>query len=151
MEFTKFFFVLNSFFPSIIQPFVAVISNTIFDILVRIKICTKPPKRYNISSTTQITLNVSNTQSLEAIDAERRRQKALKALKERLNKNEKDDANNSQWGNDDLTRKLLNQEHAIEEQTIYATKSNTQVQTVVSTDASKQQTTESTVIDLSNK
>ena len=59
-----------------------------FSITHMLKLCTKPPKRYNVSSTTQISLNISQTQSLEAIDAERRRQKALKALKERLNKTE---------------------------------------------------------------
>lgn len=45
-------------------------------------------------------------------------------MKERLNKNEANDSTSSQWGNDatnEVTRKLLNQEHTIEEQTIYPT------------------------------
>ena len=120
----------------------------------RVKICTKPPKRYNISSTTQITLNVSNTQSIEAIDAERRRQKALKALKERLNKAESNDSSNSQWGNDDITRKLLNQEHSIEEQTLYAANSQqqqVQLSTVVEAGSEVANKNDNIVIDLTTK
>ena len=133
-----------------------------FSITHMLKLCTKPPKRYNVSSTTQISLNISQTQSLEAIDAERRRQKALKALKERLNKTETNDTSNSQWGNEssnEITRKLLNQEHTIDEQTIYATTGQQQLQ---SDDKSTETTTiainkdldvikNDTVVDIADK
>lgn len=83
-------FVFASFFPGQIQPFVAIIANTIFNILVQIKICKKPPVRYNVSATgsqSQITITLPLVNAgIENSDAERRRQKALKALKERLKK-----------------------------------------------------------------
>lgn len=77
-------FVFASFFPSQIQPFVAIVSNTIFNLLVKIKLCKKPPNKRNIMSGSNtigsggsqshvtITLPLVNA-SIENIDAERRR------------------------------------------------------------------------------
>ena len=71
-----------SFFPSQIQPFIAIFSNTIFNLLVKIKICKQPPKRYNVSSSvagiagsqSQITINLPLVNAgIENADAERRR------------------------------------------------------------------------------
>lgn len=100
-------FVFASFFPSQIQPFVAIVSNTIFNLLVKIKVCKKPPKRYNVNNSNTIgaggpqshvtiTLPLVNA-GIENSDAERRRQKALKALKERLKKPDDEDVT-TQWG-----------------------------------------------------
>jgi hypothetical protein len=50
-----------SFFPSQFQPFIAIISNTIFNLLVKINICKKPVMRYNVitsSNQSQITINL---------------------------------------------------------------------------------------------
>jgi len=93
-------FVFASFFPSQIQPFIAIISNTIFNLLVQIKVCKKPPIRYNVAaasgSQSQITITLPLVNAgIENSDAERRRQKALKALKERLKKPGEDVAD--QW------------------------------------------------------
>ncbi|XP_033746676.1 transmembrane protein 115-like [Pecten maximus] len=73
-----------SFFPSQLQPFVAMFSNTVFLALVKIKICKKPQRKYDVSSPSTITITLPGTDQ----DAERRRQVALKALNERLNKTE---------------------------------------------------------------
>lgn len=104
-------FVYASFFPSQIQPFVAIISNTIFNLLVKVKICKPPQKRYNVAGMGQggagsqshitITLPLMNPGAstlADSTDAERRRQKALKALKERLKKPNEDEDIQSQWG-----------------------------------------------------
>lgn len=93
-------FVFASFFPSQIQPFVAIIANTIFNLLVQIKVCKRPPIRYNVASASgsqsQITITLPLVNAgIENSDAERRRQKALKALKERLKKPGEDVAD--QW------------------------------------------------------
>lgn len=92
-------FVFASFFPTQIQPFIAIIANTIFNLLVQIKICKKPPTRYNVNANgtqSQITITLPLVNAgLENSDAERRRQKALKALKERLKKPGEDVAD--QW------------------------------------------------------
>lgn len=92
----------KSLFPGQIQPFVAILANTIFNILVRLKICKAQPKRYNVASSTfgssstqssnqsHITITIplvtQNNSTTDNSDAERRRSKALKALKERLKK-----------------------------------------------------------------
>lgn len=76
-------FSFASFFPSQFQPLIAVISNSIFAGLVKIKLCKKPQRRYDVSSPTTVTVTLPGT---EPHDAERRKQLALKALNERLNK-----------------------------------------------------------------
>ena len=58
-------FVFASFFPPQVQPFVAIIANTIFNILVKLKVCKQMPKKYNVSST--------NIFGADNSDAERRR------------------------------------------------------------------------------
>ncbi|XP_005097857.1 transmembrane protein 115 [Aplysia californica] len=76
-------FSFASFFPSQFQPLIAVVSNSIFSGLVKIKLCKKPQRRYDVSSPTTVTVTLPGT---EPHDAERRKQLALKALNERLNK-----------------------------------------------------------------
>jgi len=58
---------------------------------VRCKICKKPVRRYDVGAPSGITISIPGADSQ---DAERRRQIALRALSERLNKSE---AAQSQW------------------------------------------------------
>ncbi|KAF6039930.1 TMEM115 [Bugula neritina] len=76
-------FSFASFFPPPLEIFVAIISNTIFSLLIRIKVCKKPQRKYDVSSPTTITVTLPGT---DPVDAERRRQLAIKALNERLSK-----------------------------------------------------------------
>ncbi|BFZ10529.1 hypothetical protein BsWGS_13568 [Bradybaena similaris] len=76
-------FSFASFFPSQLQPPIAVFANTVFSGLVRFKLCKKPQRRYDVSSSTTITVTLPGT---EPRDAERRKQLAIKALNERLSK-----------------------------------------------------------------
>ncbi|CAG5122132.1 unnamed protein product [Candidula unifasciata] len=78
-------FSFASFFPSQFQPLIAIISNSVFSGLVKIKLCKKPQRRYDVSSPTTITVTLPGS---EPHDAERRKQLALKALNERLGKPE---------------------------------------------------------------
>lgn len=76
-------FMFASFFPDAISPFIAIISNTIFIALIKLKICKKPQRKYDMASSTTITVSLPGT---DPQDAERRRQLALKALNDRLSK-----------------------------------------------------------------
>ena len=59
-----------SFFPDAIQPFLMVISNAVFAFLVKLRICRKPERRYDVSAPTTITVSLPGT---DPQDAERRR------------------------------------------------------------------------------
>lgn len=133
-------FVFASFFPSQIQPFVAIISNTIFNLLVRIKLCKKPPKRYNVSSSNTIggsqshvtiTLPLVNA-GIENSDAERRRQKALKALKERLKKPDDDDVT-TQWAMERTTQEQQAQQQPLLASSEPLSESNSSTQLLIET------------------
>merc|ERR1711972_987739 len=76
-------FSFATLFPNVLQPGVSVISNTIFSIFVKCKICKKPVRRYDVGAPTGITISLPGAESQ---DAERRRQIALRALSERLSK-----------------------------------------------------------------
>jgi len=79
-------FMFASFFPEPISPVVGVVANTVFSLLVRMKICKRQVHRYNMAAPSgSITVSLPGT---NAEDAERRRQIALKALNERLSKME---------------------------------------------------------------
>merc|ERR1712029_825792 len=84
-------FSFATLFPNVLQPGVSVISNTIFSIFVRCKVCRKPVRRYDVGAPTGITISLPGAESQ---DAERRRQIALRALSERLSKTEQ---STSQW------------------------------------------------------
>lgn len=113
-------FVFASLFPSQIQPFVAIIANTIFNLLVKLKICKQPPKRYNVSSlvgsnnnssnnsnNSHVTINIPLIQNTENSDAERRRLKALKALKQRLNQPDGPEDMKTEWSDASSTTNLI--------------------------------------------
>uniref|UniRef100_T1IMS9 Transmembrane protein 115 n=1 Tax=Strigamia maritima TaxID=126957 RepID=T1IMS9_STRMM len=76
-------FTFASFFPNVLQPPIAIVCNTIYEFLVKLKICHKPIKHTAIPSS--ITISLPGT---DPHDAERRRQIAIKALNDRLNKPE---------------------------------------------------------------
>lgn len=82
-------FTFASFFPNVLQPVVAVVCNTIFQFLIKIKVCPKPVRKYDVGAPSSITISLPGT---DPNDAERRRQIALRALSERLNK-----ADQSRW------------------------------------------------------
>ena len=76
-------FSFASFFPNVLQPPI----NACFGILVRLKICKKRIRRYDVgaSSAGGPTISIS-LPGVDNHDTERRRQIALKALKDRLSK-----------------------------------------------------------------
>jgi len=86
-------FAFATLFPNVLQPPVAVLSNTVFSLLVRCKVCKKPVRRYDVGAPTGITISLPGAESQ---DAERRRQIALRALSERLSKTEEVEGE-SQW------------------------------------------------------
>ena len=59
-----------SFFPDRVKPVIEVFSNTLYSSLVKIKVCKKVQRHYNLSSPTTITVNLPGT---DPQDAERRR------------------------------------------------------------------------------
>lgn len=78
-------FTFASFFPNVLQPPIAVVCNTIYEFLVKVRICRKPLRKYDVGAPSSITISLPGTDSH---DMERRRQIALKALSERLSKQE---------------------------------------------------------------
>lgn len=59
-----------SFFPNVIQPPIAVVSNSIYSCLVKIGICRKMVRKFDISNPSGITISVPGT---DQHDMERRR------------------------------------------------------------------------------
>jgi len=84
-------FTFASFFPTVLQPPIVMFSNVFYNILVNLRICRKPVRKYDFGAPTAITISLAGSDSH---DAERRRQIALKALSERLSKTE-----SSPWSN----------------------------------------------------
>lgn len=82
------YFTFASFFPNVIQPPIALVSNTIHGALVKVGICRKVVRRFDISNPTGVTISVPGA---DQHDMERRRQIALKALSDRLSKSHHQD------------------------------------------------------------
>ncbi|GAB6029274.1 hypothetical protein CHUAL_005039 [Chamberlinius hualienensis] len=78
-------FTFASFFPNVLQPPVAIVCNTLFQCLVKLRICKKPVRKYDVGAPSSITISLPG---IDPHDAERRRLIALKALSDRLNKSE---------------------------------------------------------------
>lgn len=74
-------FSLASFFPPLIAPVVSVLANTIFEIFVKLKLCKPMPKKSLIPSSAGLSVTIPGP---DTADADRRRQKALKALNDRM-------------------------------------------------------------------
>ncbi|CAK9815975.1 Transmembrane protein 115 [Anthophora quadrimaculata] len=77
-------FTFASFFPNVLQPPIAVVSNTIYGFFVRVGICRKVVRRFDMSNAPPGL--IINLPGIDPHDSERRRQIALKALSERLSK-----------------------------------------------------------------
>jgi len=75
-------FTFASFFPNVLQPPISVMANSLFKFLVKVGICRKQVKRF-VDSSGPSSISISLPGS-DTHDAERRRQKALKLLSERL-------------------------------------------------------------------
>ncbi|XP_073977032.1 transmembrane protein 115 [Rhodnius prolixus] len=77
-------FTFSSFFPNVLQPPISVVCNTIYSALVRLGLCRKTVRKFDMSAApTGVTVTLPGNDSH---DMERRRQIALKALNERLGK-----------------------------------------------------------------
>nr|SVE86138.1 EOG090X06Q3 [Daphnia similis]SVE87393.1 EOG090X06Q3 [Daphnia similis]SVE88019.1 EOG090X06Q3 [Daphnia similis] len=74
-------FTFASFFPTVMQPPIEICSKFVYNLLVGLRICRKPVRKYDVGGPTAITISLPGT---DTHDAERRRQIALKALSERL-------------------------------------------------------------------
>lgn len=78
-------FTFASFFPTVSQPPISLVSNTIHGALVRIGLCRKTVRKFDLAAApTGVTVTLSG----DLQDMERRRQIALKALNERLSKDQ---------------------------------------------------------------
>jgi len=79
-------FTFSSFFPNVLQPPISVVCNTIHSGLVKVGICRKTVRKFDMAaSPTGVTVTLPGN---DPQDMERRRQIALKALYERMNKGE---------------------------------------------------------------
>ncbi|XP_053577086.1 transmembrane protein 115 [Bombina bombina] len=74
-------FSFASFFPGPVQPAAALLANLVHAGLVKVRLCPRAVKRYDVGAPSSITISLPGT---DPQDAERRRQLALKALNERL-------------------------------------------------------------------
>lgn len=59
-----------SFFPNVVQPLVAVVSNSIYSLLVKMRICKRMVRKYDVGAPSSITISLPGT---DPHDAERRR------------------------------------------------------------------------------
>ncbi|XP_038266194.1 transmembrane protein 115 [Dermochelys coriacea] len=91
-------FAFATFFPEILQPVIGLVANLVHGILVKVKVCRKTVKRYDVGAPSSITISLPGT---DPQDAERRRQLALKALNERLKRVEDQSAWPSMEDNED--------------------------------------------------
>lgn len=76
-------FAFATFFPEPIQPPIARLGGFVYFVLVSIKVCPKTVRTYDVSAPSTIKLTLPGT---DPADAQRRKQRALKALDERLSK-----------------------------------------------------------------
>ena len=79
-------FAFHTFFPNVVQPPIAFLCQTIFSALVKMRLCKRPVRKYDIGSA-RSAISIS-LPGVESHDTERRRQIALKALSERLHRAE---------------------------------------------------------------
>ncbi|XP_050305171.1 transmembrane protein 115 [Anthonomus grandis grandis] len=82
------YFTFASFFPNVIQPPIAVVSNSIYNAFVKIGLCKKSLRKFDMANPSGVTVTVPG---VDQHDMERRRQIALKALSERLSKPQSSD------------------------------------------------------------
>lgn len=80
-------FAFKYFFPVAVHGPIGLISDILYTFLLKVRICRKTVYRYDVGAPSNITLSLSG---VNALDAERRRNKAIKALDERLKKSTSD-------------------------------------------------------------
>merc|ERR1712008_344101 len=105
-------FSFASFFPNVMQPPI----NACFSLLVRLRICKKRVRRYDIgggSSSGGPAISIS-LPGVDNHDTERRRQIALKALKDRLSKTETQSGVDNDATAGDTSHVQIDIEHQIE-------------------------------------
>eukprot|EP00112_Aurelia_sp_Birch-Aquarium-sp1_P006744 Seg1738.12 transcript_id=Seg1738.12/GoldUCD/mRNA.D3Y31 product="Transmembrane protein 115" protein_id=Seg1738.12/GoldUCD/D3Y31 len=98
-------FEFAAFFPTPIRPPIRKISLIIFNILIKTGICKTPVRTYDVGALSAITISLPG---MSPNDAERRRRKALRALNERLKREQSshEDNNEESWPSiDDETTK----------------------------------------------
>ncbi|XP_062515786.1 transmembrane protein 115-like isoform X2 [Corticium candelabrum] len=78
-------FAFATFFPEPLQPAVNSMSSPVYNLLSRTKLCPKRTRTVDITALSSVTINLPG---VDKADAERRKQKALKALDERLSRAE---------------------------------------------------------------
>lgn len=86
-------FSFKYFFPEMMQQPVGIMSQIIYNLLVKLKVCRKTVYRFDVGAPGNITITLPG---VDALDAERRRKKAIKALDERLKKSASD-ASDTPW------------------------------------------------------
>ncbi|XP_078595611.1 transmembrane protein 115-like [Branchiostoma floridae x Branchiostoma japonicum] len=87
-------FTFATFFPEPVQAPIAILANMVYSGLVKIKVCKKTVKRYDVGAPSSITISLPGT---DPADAERRRKKALQALNERLSKVQQPEEEEGDW------------------------------------------------------
>nr|XP_002129987.1 transmembrane protein 115-like [Ciona intestinalis] len=87
-------FSFKSFFPKPLDAPMGIIAGIVYNILLKVKLCRKTSYRYDVGAPSKITISLSG---VDALDAERRRNKAIKALDERLQKAEQQQNDSSEW------------------------------------------------------
>ncbi|XP_071537028.1 transmembrane protein 115 [Panulirus ornatus] len=87
-------FAFSCFFPTVLQPPIQVVGNSVYSCLVRIKVCRRPVRRYDVGAPSSITISLPG---MDPHDAERRRQKALRLLSARLNQEKTGGESGGAW------------------------------------------------------
>ena len=64
-------FVCCSFFPARLSPFVSILSNVIFSLLIRLKLCRQPQRKYDIGAPTTITVTLPGSSGSQEIERRR--------------------------------------------------------------------------------
>ena len=77
------FYLFSSFFPNVLQPPIAVVSNTIHRFFVKIGLCKKVVRRFDMSNAPPGL--VINLPGIDPHDSERRRQVNQNTLKQKIN------------------------------------------------------------------
>nr|CAI5830237.1 unnamed protein product [Callosobruchus analis] len=75
------YFTIASFFPNVIQPPIAMISNTIYSGLVKIGLCRKVVRKYDVANPIGVTISIpgSSTSNIDHHDTERRSERLSKS------------------------------------------------------------------------
>ncbi|KAK8736659.1 hypothetical protein OTU49_004577 [Cherax quadricarinatus] len=87
-------FAFSCFFPTVLQPPIQVVGNSVYSCLVRIKVCRRPVRRYDVGAPSSIAISLPG---MDPHDAERRRQKALRLLSARLNQDKSGGEGGGAW------------------------------------------------------